>query len=100
MQRFVLHLYVYGQTPRSMSAAASLRRLCEQYLGEDYDLVLIDIQAQPELAEAAGIFATPVTIRVVPRPPLRVVGDLSDPAKVLRALGIEPAPPTLVTAQG
>lgn len=100
MQRFVLHLYVCGQSQRSLRAAANLRRLCEQHLDGHYELVLIDVQAQPELAEAAEIFATPVTIRMAPPPVSRVVGDLSDPFKVLRALGIEPAPPTLATVQG
>lgn len=91
MQRFVLHLYVSGQTQRSLRAAANLRRLCEQHLAGNYELVLIDVQAQPELAEAAEIFATPVTIRTAPPPVARVVGDLSDPFKVLLALGIERA---------
>lgn len=100
MQRYVLHLYVSGQTQRSLQAAANLRRLCEQHLGGNYDLVLIDVQAQPDLAEAAEILATPVTVRMAPPPVSRVVGDLSDPFKVLQALGIEPASPNLAAAQG
>lgn len=88
----MLHLYVTDQSPRSLRAAANLRRICDQYLGMDgpaYELRLIDVQQYPELAEAAHIFATPTTIRVAPLPVYRVIGDLSDPAKVLAALGIE-----------
>lgn len=92
MPRFVLHLYVSGRTQRSLRAASNLRRLCDQHLGDNYELVLIDVEAQPEVAEAANIFATPVTIRMAPPPLSRVVGDLSDPLKVLPALGIEPMP--------
>ncbi len=88
-QRLVLHLYVFGQSQHSLRAVDNLRRLCEQRLDDDYELVLIDVQAQPELAEAAQVFATPVTIRIAPPPALRVVGDLSDPFKVLQALGLE-----------
>jgi circadian clock protein KaiB len=100
MPRFVLHLYVTGQTQRSLRAASNLHRLCEEYLGQDYEVTLIDVQAQPEVAEAANIFATPVTVRVAPLPPSRVIGDLSDPLKVLSALGIEAVPADRSSAQG
>lgn len=89
MPKYVLRLYVTGQTQRSLRAASNLRRICEQHLGHDYELTLVDVQAQPEVAEAANIFATPVTIRVAPLPSFRVIGDLSEPAKVLAALGID-----------
>ena len=91
MPKYMLHLYVTGHTPRSLSAEANLRRICEQCLGAGggaYELRLIDVLQHPELAEAANVFATPTTIRTAPLPAYRVIGDLSDPAKVLPALGI------------
>jgi circadian clock protein KaiB len=91
MPKYTLHLYVTAQTPRSLRAAANLRRICDQYLGADgvsYELRLIDVQQHPELADAAQIFATPTTMRIAPLPVYRVIGDLSEPAKVLAALGI------------
>ena len=91
MPKYMLHLYVTGRTPRSLSAEASLRRICTQCLGVDggaYELTLIDVLQHPELAEASNVFATPTTIRTAPLPAYRVIGDLSDPAKVLPALGI------------
>jgi circadian clock protein KaiB len=91
MSRVVLQLYVSGQTQRSLRAAANLRRLCEQYLEDGYELTLIDVHDQPELAEAANILATPATVRISPPPASRIVGDLSDPLKVLPALGIDAA---------
>jgi circadian clock protein KaiB len=100
MPTFVFHLYVFGQSQRSLRAASNLRRLCDQYLGQDYELTLIDVQAQQELAEAANIFATPVTVRVAPPPASRVVGDLSDPFKALPALGIEAVPTNPPSAPG
>ena len=87
---YTLRLYVTGRTPRSLRAEFNLRRICEKYLGEDYELTLIDVQAKPDVAEAEGIFATPLTERVAPLPMSRVIGDLSDPASVLAALGIGP----------
>lgn len=88
---YVLHLYVTGQTQRSLRAEFNLRRICEQYLGEGYELTLIDVEARPDLAEAGSVFATPLTMRVAPLPMSRVIGDLSDSARVLTALGIHPA---------
>lgn len=88
----MLHLYVTGQTPRSLRAVANLRRICDRYLrtdGASYEITLIDVLEHPELAEAAQIFATPATIRIAPLPAHRVIGDLSDPSKVLPALGID-----------
>lgn len=88
---YVLHLYVTGRTQRSLRAEFNLRRICDKYLGEDYELTVIDVEARPEVAEAESVFATPLTVRVAPLPMSRVVGDLSDPAGVLAALGINPA---------
>lgn len=88
---YVLHLYVTGQSQRSLRAESNLRHICEKYLGEDYELTLIDVEARPDLAEAASVFATPLTMRVAPLPISRVVGDLSDSAGILVALGIDPA---------
>ncbi|SFV13069.1 circadian clock KaiB family protein [Pseudoduganella namucuonensis] len=84
-------LYVTGRTPRSLRACANLRHICEQYLGGEgiaYELSLIDILEHPELAETAHILATPAMIRTAPPPVCRIIGDLSDAAKVLAALGI------------
>jgi circadian clock protein KaiB len=89
MPNYVFHLYVTGHSPRSLRAEANLRRMCEQCLGTDYELAVIDVQARPDLAEAARIFATPATIRVTPPPPYKVIGDLSDSYKVATALGID-----------
>lgn len=93
---YVLQLYVTGHTQRSLRAEFNLRRICEKYLGGNYELTLIDVEARPDLAEAQSVFATPLTVRVAPLPVSRVVGDLSDSASVLTALGIDPsdaAPP-------
>lgn len=89
MTKYVLHLYIAGQSPRSSLAEANLRRICEQYLSTGYELKVIDILLHPDIAEAANIFATPATLRIEPSPVCRVIGDLSDPAKVLSALGVE-----------
>ena len=87
MSKLVLKLYVAGHTPRSHGAIASLRRLCEQELDE-YELTVIDVLERPQLAEGAKILATPTLIKEQPAPARRVIGDLSDPHKVLLGLDI------------
>lgn len=89
MAKYVLNLYVTGQTPRALRAEANLRRICDQYLDSGYELTLIDILKHPDLAEEANIFATPATVRITPPPACRVIGDLSEARRVLMALGIE-----------
>src|SRR5262245_31120464 len=91
MAKYRFLLYVTGQTARSLRACPNLQRICDQYLGVEgiaYELSLIDILEQPDMAEIAHIFATPATIRIEPPPNFRIIGDLSDATKVLTALGI------------
>lgn len=51
---------------------------------------VIDVLAQPQLAERAGVLATPTLSYEHPDRPRRIIGDLSDAKRVLEFLGIEP----------
>jgi circadian clock protein KaiB len=93
-----LRLYVAGVTRRSMKVIEGVQRLCEAQLPGGYDLDVIDIHQQPELARADGILATPTLVRHAPLPGARVVGgffvgDAFADERVLSLLGIV-APPT------
>ena|SRR3954470_24236123 len=88
MERYLLKLYVTGRTPRSERAVANLRRICAGALGDGYDLEIVDVLEQPQQAERDRILVTPTLIRLAPLPPRRVLGDLSDTARVLWALGL------------
>ena len=85
--RYVLRLYVAGSSPRSLSAIATLRRLCIDEL-KDYRLEIIDVFERPQLAEDERIFATPTLIKELPPPLRRIVGDLSDERQVLIGLDL------------
>lgn len=85
---FQFRLYVTGATPRTERAIANLRRLCEEELGQRYDLVIIDVLDRPDVAESERIFATPTLVKVAPLPQRRVTGDLSDARQVLLLLGL------------
>lgn len=86
-----LRLYVAGQTPKSVAALANLRRYCEEHLKGRYTLEVIDLQANPELAEGDQILAIPTLVRKVPEPIRKIIGDLSNEARVLVGLDVRAA---------
>jgi circadian clock protein KaiB len=87
----VLRLYVTGTSPRAEAAVANLRRICEEELRGRYELEVIDVLEQPQLAEDEKVLATPTLIKQLPPPLRRVIGDLSDKDKVLLGLEVRPA---------
>ena len=92
LSTYALKLYVTGASPRTERAIANLRRICDSELAGRYTLAIIDVLVDPEAAERDRILATPTLIKELPPPLRRVIGDLSDHAKVLLALEIRPAP--------
>lgn len=88
---YVLHLYISGATPNSARAVHHLRDICERYLPDRYDLQIIDLYQQPELAKAARIIAAPTLVAHWQGQTRRLIGDLSDRRRVLLLLGITPA---------
>jgi circadian clock protein KaiB len=89
--RYVLRLYVTGQTPRSVQSVENLRRLCEKYLKGQYDLEVVDIYQQPALAAEGQIIAAPTLIKTMPLPLRRLVGDFSDKERVVLGLDLKVA---------
>ncbi|MGI4978558.1 MAG: circadian clock KaiB family protein [Janthinobacterium lividum] len=88
----VLRLYVAGNTARSGRTVATARRLLESRIPGRYTLAVVDIYQDPEGARVHQIVAVPTLIRLRPLPVRRLVGDLSNEARVLAALGLDPAP--------
>jgi circadian clock protein KaiB len=86
----VLRLYVTGLTPKSTRAIANVRTLCEKYLADRYELKVIDIYQQPHLAKEEQIIATPTLIKELPLPLRRLIGDMSDTARLLVGLDLQP----------
>jgi circadian clock protein KaiB len=85
-----LRLYVAGQTTKSVTALANLKRYCEQHLADRYTLEVIDLLQHPQLAEGDQILAIPTLVRKVPEPIRKIIGDLSNEEKVLVGLDIRP----------
>ncbi len=85
-----LRLYVAGQTPKSVMALANLKKYCEQFLKGRYQLEVIDLLQNPQLAEGDQILAIPTLVRKVPEPIRKIIGDLSNQERVLVGLDIRP----------
>jgi circadian clock protein KaiB len=86
--KYVLGLYVSRSTLRSALAVKNVRKVCEQHLKGRYDLEVIDIYQQANLARDEQIVAVPTLIKRLPLPLQRLVGDMSDLGKVLVGLNL------------
>jgi len=87
---YVLKLYIAGSTPGSTAAVEALSAICEQHLRGRYQLQIIDVYQQPELARAQQIIAVPTLVKHLPEPTRRILGDLSDAQRVMSGLGLKP----------
>jgi circadian clock protein KaiB len=87
---FNLRLYVAGQTPKSLTAIANLKKICEENLAGRYKLEVIDLVKTPQLAAGDQIVAIPTLVRRLPPPLKRMIGDLSNSEKVIVGLDLKP----------
>ena len=83
-----LRLYVAGQTPKSLTAFANLKRICEEHLGGRYQIEVVDLLKSPQLARGDQIFAIPTLVRKLPEPVKKIIGDLSNTERVLVGLDL------------
>jgi circadian clock protein KaiB len=83
-----LRLYVAGQTPKCIAAFANLKKLCEERLGGNYSIEVIDLLKKPQLASGDQILAIPTLVRRLPPPMKKIIGDLSDTERVLVGLDL------------
>lgn len=89
-RKYLLRLYVTGSTPKSLRAIKNLRKICEEHLRGQYDLVVIDLHQLPQLAAGEQIIALPTLIKELPAPLRRIIGDMSNTERVLLGLDIRP----------
>ncbi len=85
-----LRLYVAGETPRSVTALVNLKKICQEHLEGKYRIEVIDLLKNPRLARGDQILALPTLVRKLPAPVRKIIGDLSNTARVLVGLDIRP----------
>jgi circadian clock protein KaiB len=86
--KWLLRLYVAGQTPKCVAAFANLKKICAQYLENRYEIEIIDLLENPQLARGDQIVAVPTLVRNLPEPVRKIIGDLSNAEKVLVGLDL------------
>jgi circadian clock protein KaiB len=89
-KKYQLRLYIAGSTTKSVTALRNLKQYCEQHLKGLYEIEVIDLLVNPQLAEGDQILAIPTLVKKVPEPVRKIIGDLSNEQKVLVGLDIRP----------
>jgi circadian clock protein KaiB len=85
-----LRLYIAGQTPKSITAFANLKKICEENLAGKYKIEVVDLLENPQLAKGDQILAIPTLVRKLPPPVRKIIGDLSNTVRVLVGLDLRP----------
>ncbi len=85
-----LRLYIAGQTAKAAAAIENLQRICERRLHGRYQLEVVDLLKNPQLARGDQILAIPTLVRKLPPPMKKIIGDLSDEERVLVGLDLRP----------
>jgi circadian clock protein KaiB len=88
-----LRLYVAGQTAKSVTAFANLKKVCEEHLAGKYTIEVVDLLVNPQLARGDQIVAIPTLVRKLPEPIRKIIGDLSNTERVLVGLQLRPSRP-------
>ncbi len=88
--KWILRLYVAGQTTKSLSAFENLKKICEERLKNKYTIEVIDLLVNPKLGREHQILALPTLVRKLPVPVRKIIGDLSNTERVLIGLDLKP----------
>ncbi len=88
MNKYLLKLYITGNSINSQRAIANLFRICHEELKDQYKVEIIDVLEQPQTAEREKILVTPTLIKQLPPPLQRIIGDMSNTQKVLLGLDL------------
>ncbi|HEY1068566.1 MAG TPA: circadian clock KaiB family protein [Pirellulales bacterium] len=88
MDQHAFTLYIAGGSELADRAVANFKRFVATRLNGAYDLTIIDVIKEPRRARQARVVATPLLVRHSPAPLVKILGDLSEEAKVLTQLGL------------
>lgn len=83
---FVFQLFIAGAPQRSRRTIAAVEAVGAEALSGRYRLDIIDIVERPDLAELAGVLATPTLVQAKPEPTRRFIGRLTDASALIAAL--------------
>jgi circadian clock protein KaiB len=87
-QVYRLRLYVTGASRSSLQAVANLKAFCHLYLAGRYELEVIDLYQQPELAAQEHLLVAPTLVKTSPPPMRKLIGTLSNAHEIARVLDV------------
>jgi circadian clock protein KaiB len=87
-ERWEMRLYVAGHTPTSLAAFTNLKKICEEHLAGRYSIEVIDLLDNPLMAKGEQIVTIPTLVRKLPLPVKQIIGDLTDPERVIAGLDL------------
>ncbi len=87
--KWILRLYVAGQTPKCKTAFVNLKKICDEQLKGRYKIEVIDLLVNPKLSSEHQILAIPTLVRKLPVPVRKIIGDLSNTERVLIGLDLK-----------
>jgi circadian clock protein KaiB len=85
---YVFQLYIAGSAANSVRALANLYSICRQHFPDSHRIEVIDVLKEPLRALADGVVVTPTLLKLSPAPDEQIIGNLSEEAEILRALGL------------
>lgn len=89
-EKISLTLYVVLLTAETRKLVAELNELLAQkYAAGCWSLNVIEVMHMPELALEKEVFATPMLVRELPSPVLKLLGDLSKASAVMAAITVQ-----------
>lgn len=86
--KLILQLYVSGMSSKSMEAIENIKKLCSEHLQDAFELEIIDLYKNPDVASEQQIVFSPSLIKQMPLPKKTLIGTFSDTEKVIKGLGI------------
>ena len=88
---YIFRLYVSGATALSARAVVNARKICDDHLKGRYQLEILDIADNVQMAMKDQIVAAPTLVKLAPAPLRRFIGDMSNVKGLLERLGVQPA---------
>ena len=86
-EKYKLVLFVSGKSESSQRAISNLKQIFRNRdIAEKYEMQIVDVLRQPELAESEHLYSTPTLLKLNPPPKLHVVGQLYEQEMILAKL--------------
>lgn len=87
-ERYVMRLYIAGNSLRSRLAIENIRGVCDRYLCGRCDLEVVDLYQDVTRGRDDAVIAAPTLVKYSPLPRSRIIGDMTQADKVLAGLGL------------